>query len=761
MVMEITKDQEKNLIKLLNEKAISADINHGLLAKEVNTGLEYYFGNLPSVQSLGSSKYVDRTVFEAVESLLPQLVATFASDGAQAVRLKIGDHELNNAMNNYINDTVMRKQDGFNIITTYIKEALMQKVGILKVDWKNSRNLHKVAIKNATATQVSDIIKIMPIEVDDKKSKLKENDGIYNGEIVFNEDTSMPVIENVDFSNFRAAPETQNIKDCNYSSYLYPSTIAELEGEGYNRSILDENKGNGTSGWILSTEANTLHKYRFNKVSDNIYLEAVNVVKTDEIVIVEEAYVKTSMFYKNEMALYQVIRLGDAVLEINEVDRNPFVVTSPILIPGNLYGMSIPDITKDLQNAKTWAMRAVFDNAAASTWNRWVGVKGDYDKKGLVNATHNSVIEVAEQGALTPLITPTLGNSVLTILQTIENDKAERIGVSAAAKGLNKDVFSGNNSAQLVDQMVSQSEARIRLIARTLAHNGISKIISQVYDCYRENYKKPFPVGDKQITMQQLPKSVKIDIDVNLGAGEKSQSAKELLVLISNMSSDPSLSQIFSPSNKYAMYKDVIEKLGYEDSVNNYLTDPNTIEPIAPSPQETMIDHFNLESMQLDNEYKAQAIQFGELDAQIRASDHTHKLEKDEAYQELKADEQNRLDIESSSKQLVSAEELALSKTIQEHKEELSANKMILEEDMAKWKIIKETAEINLETTNSKARQLVSAEELALSKTIQEHKEELSADKMTLEEELAKWKIIKDTAEVNLETVQDRPVSFD
>lgn len=690
------KSKEKELLKLLNDKATEADKYHGEKAMEVDEGLQYYHGELPKPQSSGSSKYIDRTVFEAVESLMPQLTATFASDGPDAVRLSMHgvDPEAEKQLNQYINDNIMHEQDGFNIITTFLKDALTNKIGIAKVEWDRDRKIQEMDVTDVNEVQLAALITKLEqsgLEIDEKLTKLEVKKGMYNGKLAVSSDISKPRIDIIDFANFRYSPQTHNMKDCDYSSYLYTTTIAELLGDGYKKKDILE-QGRLNEGWAFVNTIASSTRFRFNEVSDAElgYVDNGSSVKNDAVVIMEEAYLKTSLFREKEQVLYQVIRLGDKILEVNEVDRNPFVVSTPILISGSLCGFSIPDITKDLQDAKTWSMRAVFDNAAASTWNRWIAKKGSYDKKGVINSTHNSILEVNEDNALIPVMAPQLGTGVLTALQTIEADKAERTGVSAAAKGLNEDVFNSNNAASMVDQMVSQSEARIRLIARTLAHNGIGHLIEQVYMCFKDNYKKPFPVGNTQITMEDLPDVVQVDVDVNLGSGEKSEAAGTLLGLIGQMTADPAMARVFSEQNKYAMYKEAMSKLGIEE-VEKFLTDPSTIPQPQPTPQEKMVEHFTLESMQLDNETKAQNIQANELEMQVKASTHTHDMEMEAAKQEAMADEQDRADAKL---------EIDAANMVQNQVNEDA--KLALEEEKQKWQIMKDTAEIEIEATQGR-----------------------------------------------------------
>lgn len=101
----------------------------------------YYFGDmhreLPSIT--GRSEAVSFDVSDTIEGLMPSLMEIFCS-GDNVVEFEpVGaeDEEAAKQEGDYVNHVFMQKNPGFVVLYSFIKDALLQKTGIVKVWWED------------------------------------------------------------------------------------------------------------------------------------------------------------------------------------------------------------------------------------------------------------------------------------------------------------------------------------------------------------------------------------------------------------------------------------------------------------------------------------------------------------------------------------------------------------------------------------------------------------------------------------------------
>lgn len=119
-----------------------AAMNAAELSNERESAMRYYLGDmskdLPAQE--GRSKTVSMDVADTVEGLMPSLMDIFAGSD-EVVRFEpVGpeDEEAAQQETDYVNHVFMQQNPGFMTLYSFIKDALLQKVGIVKVWWEES-----------------------------------------------------------------------------------------------------------------------------------------------------------------------------------------------------------------------------------------------------------------------------------------------------------------------------------------------------------------------------------------------------------------------------------------------------------------------------------------------------------------------------------------------------------------------------------------------------------------------------------------------
>jgi len=110
------------------------------LSEERAAALDYYLGDMSRDMPApdGRSKAVSTDVADTVEGLMPTLMDIFTS-GDEVVRFEpVGPEDVAAAEQetDYVNHVFMQQNAGFLVLYSFIKDALLSKVGIVKVWWE-------------------------------------------------------------------------------------------------------------------------------------------------------------------------------------------------------------------------------------------------------------------------------------------------------------------------------------------------------------------------------------------------------------------------------------------------------------------------------------------------------------------------------------------------------------------------------------------------------------------------------------------------
>jgi len=112
---------------------------------ERQQALEYYLGEPYGNEVEGKSQIITREVAEVVDGALPQLMRVFTSSDDAVVFEPVnqGDEETAEQATNYVNHIFYKDNNGFEIMHDWMKDALLQKVGVVKAYWDDKTDVTK------------------------------------------------------------------------------------------------------------------------------------------------------------------------------------------------------------------------------------------------------------------------------------------------------------------------------------------------------------------------------------------------------------------------------------------------------------------------------------------------------------------------------------------------------------------------------------------------------------------------------------------
>src|SRR6266581_3618946 len=128
---------------LAAEKASAlAAITAAQLSEERADAMDYYLGDMEKDMPAqdGRSRAVSTDVADTIEGLMPSLMDIFAGSD-EVVRFEpVGpeDEAAAQQETDYVNHVFMQQNPGFMVLYGFVKDALLSKVGIVKIWWEEN-----------------------------------------------------------------------------------------------------------------------------------------------------------------------------------------------------------------------------------------------------------------------------------------------------------------------------------------------------------------------------------------------------------------------------------------------------------------------------------------------------------------------------------------------------------------------------------------------------------------------------------------------
>lgn len=646
--------------------------HEGELGVRARTGWEYYYGNLPEPVTVGSSKWVDRSVWESCNGVLQELISVFTSS-ENAVRFspmyaKDAVHAM--ASTKMVNQILLRDNEGYNVLHDAFKECLVTRNSFIKRYWKTTKQMFTEEFEGMTKDELdtylagldgdiiefsSEVVKDVKIkedgseqEVEDsEEGEFEEEQDYFKGYVVYEKTKEGVCVEYVPFEQILIEPTAKSLHDANFIAHRVRKTKDELLIMGFDEDVVEEITSASSdidAGVIANSRVNNMNPIN---VSDVVM---TGDSKADKLWL-HENYIKTSLS-DNRLQILQVFTLNGQILEVNRVNEFPFDTFTPFPVPGSIWGESVFDITKDIQDLNTSLIRGMIDNIMNANFRRYEAVKGQYDRESLLNNRPGAVIEVMTQGAVTPFQHHQLPNGIEGLLEYVNSKKEERTGVSRVGQGLDPNVFKNDNSTATVNMVMSAAQNRLRMVARNIAQRGMMSLMMSIYNLVRMNGTESIYIetatGPVELDPRKLPVRNEMIVSVAVGDGERRERAAALQSVLMAMTSVPQLSQFMQPQNAYYLATQLFESMGIYDT-ENYITPLDQIPPPQPDP----IQELTIDQMKKSNEQIA-------VQTQKILTDVTEGLKRLEFEQMKTADEISIRKEESRSNQDAQADKMDL-----------------------------------------------------------------------------------------------------
>ena len=589
---------------------ISQEIQNSLgfyssdLATQRKNALKYYLGEPLGNEVEGRSSVVSQDILEVVESILPSLMRMFTQSDKVVNFEPTHPEDVPYAeqITDYCNFIFNHDNDGFGILQSMFKTALLQKNGFCKVYWKTSKEQKKERYKNLDETQYQALLIDDEVEVIDVKENVDEQAEVltepgmegmaeqvitsYDVEVRRVKEYGRVAIDPVPPEEILVSPRAKTLQDCDFIAHRVSKTVSELINMGFDKKDVESLPSAEME--VFNTEA----MIRRNYDDSTTELNVSNIDPSMRVVMITECYMRADIDGDGIAELRKIVVGGSGnnsyvILENEEISVLPFAMCVAIPMPFRFFGLSMYDLLADVQLMSTSIMRQTLDNMYMQNSARTVVVDGQANLDDLLTTRPGSIVRVKSPNAVTPLQTPNFLNEGLSMLKKIDEVKEKRSGVPNQLMGLNPDTINkSHTTAQSVNQMMQSSTQRIELIARSFAE-GVKEIFKNVLSvvCEYQDRERIIRLRGKFVSIDPREWVNRYDCTVQVGLGTGNQDQR-LDVLAKVLGVQEKLLQagdmgLVTPQNIYNTLENYLQNSGYKDA-SQFFVNPATTPPQPP-----------------------------------------------------------------------------------------------------------------------------------------------------------------------------------
>jgi len=603
--------------------------------------IDYYMGDMsrdmPTTE--GRSSAVSSDVADTIEGMMPSLMEIFAGSDEVVQFEPVGPEDVQAAEQetDYTNHVFMQENDGFLVLYSFIKDALLSKNGYVKVWWEDDetseRETYYDQSDDAFALIMQQVASSDDYQIVEHSINTDDATGITSHDVTIEQtkDASKVCVIGVPPEEVGIERGARSLRDCNYFYHDVRKTKEELIEQGYDEDQITSLLPDTGQRGIESTSRDTTSGAGF-----------AGGDKESQRLLITEHYVRMDYEGKGKSELYRVTTGGanGDVLRINgkddiqPIDVIPFAAMTPIPMPHRFFGRSIADLVMDIQRIKTALMRGMLDNVYLSN-NPRVEVAeenaGPNTLDDLLVQRPGGVVRTKRLGGIQWQVVPNISGNLFPAIEYMDATREWRTGVTRQGQGIDANALQ-NQSATAVSQAFTAAQARLRLVARIMAETGIKDMFSLIHATIRKHGQQAKTVRLRNQWVQVDPRNWKtrndLTINVGLGTGGKQQRLASLTMLagLQEKAMASGLTNLVSAEHLYSTAKEIVKALELKN-VDAYFSDPKSQPPLQPKPDPKMIELQAKNEIEKTQAQADIAVQTQKTQAEIAANEQKQMIE--------------------------------------------------------------------------------------------------------------------------------------
>jgi hypothetical protein len=559
---------------------------------------KYYRGDPLGDEEEGRSQVISYDVRDTVQAMLPSLMRIFL--GPENVVEYVPENETQVEMaeqaTDYVNYIVQRDNPGYTVLYNAIKDALIHKVGFVKFWWDTKE---EIRTEHYTGLD-DDALAVLLSEPDADTTIIEAYDAPAGQAAPSQTDDDKPLNYDVEVRRrikhgrvaIQALPpeefiidrRARTLDDAVIVAHRSMKTVSELVQMGYTEEEVLPYVGN----FELDTNIEYITRQPMARAVGS--MDTVNPEM--QRVLYMEAYVKVDYDGDGIAELRKCCTMGPSyrLIKHEGADYLPFADFPCDPEPHAFFGLSIADVTMDLQRIKSHILRNTLDSLAQSIHPRTAVVEGQVNIDDVLNNEVGAVIRQRAPGMVTPFNVDFVGREAFPMLDYMDQVRESRTGMTKASMGLDADALQSSTKAAVTGTLQA-AQQRIELVARTIAETGMKRLFQGILYliCQHQTKVRMVQLRNKWVAIDPRYWNSNMDVSVNVALGttdvdNKIQAlmgvAQKQEFILQTLGAD---NPLVKPNQYSNTLQKLVELLGFKNTTSYFTPIPAGYQP--PKPQ--------------------------------------------------------------------------------------------------------------------------------------------------------------------------------
>lgn len=585
------------------------------IREEQERNLAYYLGLPMGNEVEGRSQVVSWDVFEIIESALPSFlepifggdnIAEFQPQGPE-------DEEAAQQATDYVNYLVTERNDGFMVFYTWLKDALLSKVGVVRPEWVKE-DPDRQDYEGLTEEQVTLLTQDPRNEVKEAAARqivVQGPDGqavpitVYDITVLVKKPGKLK-IRNVKPTEFVISKDARTPDEAYVIGEIVTYTRSELKEMGHKR-------------WA-DVHSYDVHAIGFDTLDpdehdDGFTRDDAPTPELEEVQLFK-GFVRCDC-NGDGIAEWREVLVGgghDDTLQDDEVEGQDYAVITPIPIPHRVVGMAYADPAVEIQRLKTGLTRQYVDSLfIANRPQTYVNMSAGVNLEDLLSGRIGGIIRGTGPAseAVQPIQTTLVARESLEGIQFADTMRETRLGITKYNQGLDSESL--NKTATGIGKIMQASEQRLKTTLRIMANTGFKRFFQIVLRLVtqHQDVQDVVRLRNEWVPFNPSGWSASMDCKIQIGStnGERMEEIQMLQLFGQFMQLAAPLG-VTTPQNVYEYGKRLAKSAKLLGADQKLLTDPSKQQPKEPPPDPAMVKaQADMQAKQAELQMKQQAQQ--------------------------------------------------------------------------------------------------------------------------------------------------------
>ena len=474
-----------------------------------------------------NSKIYNPYSWANIETIVPRMVAQRPS---VEYKPREPQDEMSSDIHTALFEYWWNKDQAFEKVVSWIKNALIYGTGVAKLYWKNTE-------REVTSYEFNQMGKPL---IDENGEFITKTEKIT--------ETDDPCMEVVNIYDFFVDPEATDIQDAEWVIHRYYKSLAELEEAGYYENLKklkryiskiekspEETERHELAFGHRGEQDDTVDKIEIWEMWDR---DGLTVMAAGEVVIREQS----NPFWHGQ---------------------KPFIALKDSIVPHEFYGKGEIEPVIKLQHALNTIQNQIMDNRTQTLMNMWKVTGENVDESELVFRPNGVIHLSSEYEKVDPIVPPDLTANAQKDLSLIKSDIQQALGIYDYTKGADSGTNKTATGISLVQEAANaRFNHKIQLLEEALKTLG--EMVLALYQQFITDEKVLRVVGKRgEEFVRVIPAEIAGQYDCVPEAGstlliDKQKEREDIMQLYSVFAQEP------FENLKMELKRKILEKFGME-----------------------------------------------------------------------------------------------------------------------------------------------------------------------------------------------------